>query len=561
LTPFSVSKRNQRWKEHLMRLTAIVTLALGFLVNIPALMAQVSQSSVDQIFAAYNKAGSPGCALGVIQDGNFIYRKGYGQASLELGVPLSPESVFYMGSVSKQFTAASVVLLSERGLLSLDDDIRKYIPELPDYGHTITLREMLHHTSGLRDFLTLTDISGRHYSDIHSEAEMLNLIERQKGLNNIPGDEYIYSNTNYFLLGEVVKRVSKKSLAEFAAENIFQPLGMTHTRFYDDRTVVVPGRVAAYAPGNNGKFLVDWSTSYDAVGAGGLMSTVDDLLLWDRNFYNNKLGKGPLIHEMETRGVLNNGKKISYALGLEIGTYRGLPTVEHEGALFGYRTVISRFPEQHFTVVALCNVSSARTSNLAHKVADVYLAKDLTPQPNASQTSNNPDFPDPGRFAGTYLDTHKQLLDSFTVADGNLMYRDTKLRRVGANKFTNAGTGTITFDDSRGSMKATIETNNGIAFTGSRIEEPRLDAAALEEFAGQYKSEELDTTYNLSIDKGALTLRCNWNPPLKLTPIAQDEFDSGAYGILVFLRDADRRISGLSVFTLNARNVSFKKTN
>jgi len=544
-----------------MRSTAIVTLAVGFLINIPALTAQVRQSSVDQIFAAYNKAGSPGCALGVIQDGNFIYRRGYGEASLELGVPLSPESVFYMGSVSKQFTAASVVLLSERGLLSLDDDVRKYIPELPDYGHTITLREMLHHTSGLRDFLTLTDISGRHYSDIHSEAETLNLIERQKGLNNIPGDEYIYSNTNYFLLGEVVKRVSKQSLAEFAAENIFQPLGMTHTRFYDDRTVVVPGRVAAYAPGNSGNFLVDWSTSYDAVGAGGLMSSVNDLLLWDRNFYNNKLGKGPLIQEMETRGVLNDGRKISYALGLEMGTYRGLPTVEHDGALFGYRTVILRFPEQRFTVLTLCNLSSANTSGLAHQVADVYLANDLEPQPNASQPSSAPDYPDPGRFAGRYLDTHKQILASFTAADGDLIYGDTKLRRVGLNQFRDAGAGTITFDDSHGGMKATIETDNGTAFTGSRIEEPRLSADALAEFAGEYESEELAATYNLSIDNGTLTLRCNWNPPLKLTPVARDEFDSGAYGILVFHRDADRRISGLSVFTLNARNVVFKRIN
>jgi CubicO group peptidase (beta-lactamase class C family) len=544
-----------------MRFTAIVTLALGFLINVPVLRAQDSRPTVDQIFAAYNKAGSPGCALGVIQDGNFIYRKGYGEASLELGVPLSPESVFYMGSVSKQFTAASIVLLSEQGLLSLDDDVRKYIPELPDYGHTITLREMLHHTSGLRDFLTLTDISGRHYSDIHSEAEMLNLIERQKGLNNIPGDEYIYSNTNFFLLGEVVKRVSKKPLAEFAAENIFQPLGMTHTRFYDDRTLVVPGRVAAYAPGNNGKFLVDWSTSYDAVGAGGLMSTVDDLLLWDRNFYNNKLGKGPLIQEMETRGVLNNGKRISYALGLEIGTYRGLPTVEHEGALFGYRTVILRFPQQRFTVLALCNVSSAQTGRLASKVADVYLAKDLQPESNASQTSNDPDFPDASQFAGTYLDTQKQILDSFTAADGNLMHRDAKLRRMGANQFKGAGAGTITFEGSHGSMKATIETDNGIAFRGNRIGEPRLSTTALAEFAGHYQSEELDATYNLSMDKGTLTLRCNWNPPLTLTPIAQDEFDSGAYGILLFHRDANHRISGFSVYTLNARNIGFTKTN
>jgi len=543
-----------------MRLAAVVTLAFGFLINFPVLRAQSSDSRVDQIFAAYNKPGSPGCALGVVQNGNFVYRRGYGEASMELGVPLSPASVFYMGSVSKQFTAASVVLASEQGLLSLDDNVRKYIPELPDYGYPITLREMLHHTSGLKDFLTLTDISGRHYSDIQSEAETLNLIERQKGLNNIPGAEYIYSNTNYFLLGEVVKRVSKESLAKFAARNIFQPLGMTHTRFYDDRTVVVPGRVAAYAPGTGGSFLVDWSTNYDAVGAGGLMTNVDDLLLWDRNFYHNKLGTGPLIQEMETRGVLNNGRKISYALGLVMGTYRGLPTVEHEGALFGYRTVILRFPEQRFTVLTLCNVSSAQTGSLARKVADLYLAKDLEPEPSAWRPSNNGNAPDPGRFAGTYLDTHRQILDSFVAAGGNLMYSGTKFRRVGANQFSDPGFGTVTFDGSQGGMDATVETDNGIAFAGSRIEEPRLSTAALAEFAGRYKSGELEATYNLSIDKGTLMLRCNWNPPAKLTPVARDEFDSGAYGILVFHRDAQRRISGLSVFTLNARNIVFERT-
>lgn len=541
-----------------MRFVGIAAV-IAILVGIPALAGQVNQPRVDRVFAAYNKAGSPGCALGVIQDGNFIYRKGYGEASLELGVPLSPQSVFYMGSVSKQFTAASVVLLSERGLLSLDDNIRKFIPELPDYGHPITLREMLHHTSGLRDFLTLTVISGRHYSDIHSEAEILNLIEHQKGLNNIPGDEYIYSNTNYFLLGEVVKRVSKTPLAEFAAKNIFEPLGMAHTRFYDDRTLVVPGRVAAYAPGDNGKFLVDWSTSYDAVGAGGLMSTVNDLLFWDRNFYDNKLGTGSLIQEMETRGTLNNGRQISYALGLEIGKYRGLPTVEHEGALFGYRTVISRFPEQRFTVIALCNVSSARTSSLAHKVADVYLAKDLKPEQSASRTPDSLNFHDPGRFSGKYLDMHRQILESFTVTGRNLMHSGARLRQVGTNEFKGPSAEAITFDVSHSNMKATIDTDNGTAFVGNRIEEPRLSPAALSEFAGRYKSEELDAIYDLSIENGALVLRCNWNPPLTLTPIARDEFDSGKYGILVFRRDGNHRISGLSVFTLNTRNVGFQK--
>ena len=212
------------------------------------------EQRVDQIFAGYDKPDSPGCALGVIQNGNFVYRKAYGMGSLELGVPLSQQSVFYMGSVSKQFTAASIVLAAEQGFLSLDDDVRKYIPELPDYGHTITLRQMLHHTSGLPDVLTMLGISGRDIEDVHPTAELMDLIVRQKALNFNPGDEYLYSNTNYFLLAEVVKRATKKPLPEFAAEDIFKPLGMTHTRFYDDHTLVEPGRVAAYRPGKNGEF-------------------------------------------------------------------------------------------------------------------------------------------------------------------------------------------------------------------------------------------------------------------------------------------------------------------
>jgi CubicO group peptidase (beta-lactamase class C family) len=228
-----------------MQRLLLVHLALGVCTGLSSLAADTNQEKVDQIFAVYDKPGSPGCALGVIQDGSFTYRKGYGMGSLELGVPISSQSVFYMGSVSKQFTAAAVVLAAEQGFLSLDDDVRKHIPELPDYGHVITLRQMLHHTSGLRDFETMLYLPGQHLEDVHSKEAMLALIVRQKGLNNIPGEAWLYSNTNYFLLGEVVRRATKKSLAQFSADNIFQPLGMMHTRFYDDHTLVVPGRIPA----------------------------------------------------------------------------------------------------------------------------------------------------------------------------------------------------------------------------------------------------------------------------------------------------------------------------
>jgi CubicO group peptidase (beta-lactamase class C family) len=279
----------------------IVLLCSICISAVSAFTSDAATQKVDELFAQYDKPGSPGCSVGIIRDGKFAYRRSFGEASLELGVPLTSQSVFYMASVSKQFTAASIVLAAEEGFLSLDDDVRKYIPELPDYGHRITLRQMLHQTSGFQDFFALLYLSGRDDRDLSSPEQILKLITRQKGLNNAPGAEFVYSNSNYFLLSVVVQRTTHKTLAEFAADNIFKPLGMTHTLFYDSNKIVVPGRVAAYDNGSNGKFLVDWSTAFDIVGSGGLMSTVDDLLLWDGNSYANKLGKGALVKVLEAR--------------------------------------------------------------------------------------------------------------------------------------------------------------------------------------------------------------------------------------------------------------------
>ncbi len=538
---------------------AVISLVFGLIFHCVGVADDVAPGKVDEIFAIYSKPGSPGCSLGVIHDGDFIYRKLYGSASLELGVPLSPQSVFYMGSVSKQFTAAAVVLAAEQGYLSLDDDVHKYIPELPDYAHVLTLRQMIHHTGGFRDFFSLIFLSGRDVSDFNSSEQILKLVVRQKGLNNVPGDEWIYSNTNYFLLGIAVQRATKKSLAEFANQNIFQPLGMSHTLFYDDHTLVMPGRVAAYDPGPHDTFRVDWSTTYDIVGSGGLMSTLDDLLLWDRNFYANRLGKGTLTRELQTPGVLNNGNTISYAMGLDLGNYRGLRIVEHSGALFGYRTVLLRFPEQKFTVICLCNVANAVPENLARRVVDLYLADKLQVGASAVARAGNGNFPDPAEFAGKYLDPRTHLMYSFTASNGNLMAWGGVLRRINANQFYDLGSNVITFEPSQGSMKARLDLKGETYFSGSRIRELRLGEPALAAYAGQFRSTELEATYSLSLVQGALILRNRDNPPQNLTPVAQDEFEAGDFGRLVFKRGSDGRVSGFSIFTQGARGVEFQK--
>jgi CubicO group peptidase (beta-lactamase class C family) len=543
-------------KQVLMRI--IVVFFLSITTATAALGADAPAQKVDPLFATFNRAGSPGCSVGVIRNGGFGYKKSFGYASLELGARLTPESVFYMGSVSKQFTAASIVLAAEQGYLSLDDDVRKYLPELPDYGHAVTLRQMLHHTAGFRDFLDLVFISGRNASDLASPADVLQLIARQKGLNNVPGAEWVYSNSNYFLLGEVIRRATRKSLAQFAAENIFQPLGMVHTLFYDDNTLVVPNRVAAYDPGKNGNFLVDWSTTYDMVGGGGLMSSVDDLLLWDRNFYSNKLGKGTLPNELQSHGVLNNGNRINYALGLSLGDYRGLPIVEHGGALFGYRAEFLRFPRQRFSVIVLCNLSS-NPGGLARKIADVYLEGDLAP--GASALSALPGLPDPAAFAGTYLDPRTKTIYNFTADHGNLMAWGAVLRRIDANKFYDLESNIITFEKENGTMHASLRIPGEMYFSGDKIQPLQVSGAALSRFAGKYHSEELDTTYTLSVEEGRLALNRHDNPRVRLDPAGQDEFYSSDLGTIVFHTDAGHRISGFSLFTQAARGIIFTRIN
>ncbi|HST10381.1 MAG TPA: serine hydrolase, partial [Terriglobales bacterium] len=387
----------------------------------------------------------------------------------------------------------------------------------------------------------------------------LKLIARQNGLNNVPGEEWVYSNSNYFLLGEVIRRATGKSLARFAAENIFQPLGMTHTLFYDDNTLVVPNRVAAYDPGPTGNFLVDWSTTYDIVGGGGLMSSVDDLLAWDRNFYANKLGNGTLPVELESHGVLNSGKQIDYALGLSLGDYRGLPIVEHNGALFGYHSAFLRFPQQKFSVIALCNHATAGPETLVRKIADLYLGPDFKPATKTLTAAS--DLPDPAAFTGTYLDPRTKTLYTFTADRGNLMAWGAVLRRIDANKFYDLGSDVITFEKVNQTMRCSLVIPGEVYFSGDRLEPVHLAESDMASLAGRYHSDELDATYTLSAEKGRLTVEQADQAPVIFDPATHDEFYSGDFRTLVFQNDGDRPNSGFKLFTQSARGIMFNRVN
>lgn len=414
---------------------------------------------IDAIFASYDHPDVPGCAVGVYQNGAVAFEKGYGSANLEYGIPIAPTTPFIMGSVTKQFTAAAIALLADEGRLSLDDDVRKYVPELPDYGHRITIDELVHHTSGLRDFWALVETAGMRMDDTYGVSDVLALAARQKHLEFVPGTEYDYSNTGYVILGEIVRRVSGKSLARFAADEIFGPLGMTHTHFQDDHTVIVPGRAYAYEP-RDGRWRIDvWNN--DIVGQGGLMTTVEDLQKWDENFYTGRVGGPRFLAQQLAQGRLADGTVLAYAFGLEVGTYRGLRLVEHTGSTGGYRTIISRFPSVHTSVVALCNASNVNTTTLSHRVADAVLGAAFTEPAAAARmaaasrvrqvaASGSPIAPaDAARLTGRYYSD--ELDATFAIRDSSgtlLLLRPrraaTPLASIGPRVFK-AGGMTLTF--------------------------------------------------------------------------------------------------------------------
>jgi CubicO group peptidase (beta-lactamase class C family) len=383
---------------------------------------------VDSVFAPFTVPGSPGCALGVIRNGTLSYARGYGLASVELGVPISPRTVFDIGSVSKQFTAMAVVLLAEEGKLSLDDEIQKFLPEIPRYAKPVTIRHLLHHTSGLRDYIDLLEWSGVEEEAVTDDRDALAVLVRQKAPNFEAGAEFLYSNTGFFLLSVIVERVSGKPLRAFAAERIFLPLGMTHTRYVDRHDFIVPGKAGSYAKDPAGGFrlaLANW----EQTGDGAVNTTVEDLLLWDRNFTSGKVGGQAALRELLTTGVLNDGKPITYALGLVVDQYRGARRVAHGGSWAGFRAQLSRFPDLHTSVIVLCNLAESGPGGLASKVADIVLGDRLAaPGPPASP----PGEPVRGALSASPADLAGAYRSDELLAEWRIVVRgDSVLARAG----------------------------------------------------------------------------------------------------------------------------------
>ena len=412
----------------------------------------VPTTAVDQIFARWNTT-TPGCAVGVGVAGKPVLMKAYGMADLEHDVANTPDTVFESGSIAKQFTAMAVLLLAKEGKLSLDDPVRTHIPELPDYGVPLTIRHMLTHTSGLRDWGSVASIAGApRTSREYTHGHVLDIVSRQKSLNFVPGTHYSYSNTGYNLSAIIVSRVSGMPFAEFSKRRIFDPLGMTRTHWRDDHQRIVKGRAIAYAP-EGGGYRIEMPFE-NVHGNGGLLTTVGDLLKWNENFVNVKVGDAELIQQQQTKGRFNDGREHNYALGLMVNTLGGVKNVNHSGSTAGYVTHLNRFPEAQVSVAVLCNVSSGAATRAANDVSLLYLG-DRAQTPEAAPR-RDPDAPTISvpvtalqELAGRYWSDEAEVAFIATVEKDELVLKrrpdaTIALRPIGKDTFQGS-IGRVTF--------------------------------------------------------------------------------------------------------------------
>jgi CubicO group peptidase (beta-lactamase class C family) len=529
-------------------------------------------NKVDRIFAEWNTTSSPGCALAVVRDGHIVYEHGYGMANLELGVAISPQSVFDIGSVSKQITAMAILLLAQEHKLSLDDDVRKYLPEIPDYGSTITIRHMLHHTSGLRNYDDLFDLEGIPEADLTTDRDAMDLIVRQKGVNFKPGEEFLYSDTNFFLMSQIVKRVTGQTLRQFAQDRIFGPLGMTSTHFHDDHTMIVPRRATGYAPHQGGSFELDMS-DFEQVGDGSVMTTVEDLAKWDQNFEHPAVGGVDAIRQLTTAGILNNGHPIPYAMGLFLDHYRGLNWIHHSGEWVGYRAALSRFPDQHFSTLITCNcVGSMSPMTMAQRVADVYLADEFArgeKMPSAKPASESAALVK--QYVGTYWSEKKGAFRKFSLRGDEFVMVATGMRydllSLGDGQFE-AQEADIEHKDryifhaAKGGDFRLEAVEGGVSVPYQAVKGPILDASHLADYAGSYANDELRATWTLVARNGKLVRQQWMTEDQEVEPAFPDGFigdlSEGQF-LMHFNRDGSGRVTSFDVATDMVRPMRFYK--
>lgn len=532
---------------------------------------QIKESAaINRIFSEWNTADSPGCALGIMRDGQLIYAKGYGMANLEYYIPNSPSSVFRIGSTSKQFTAACTILLAEQGKLSLDKTLKDIYPDFPDYAKKITIRHLLNHTSGIRDYLQLAYLKGLGGDDFYQDKDIMKWLVNQSDLNFTPGNEFLYSNSGYWLLGQIVQEITGMNMADFAKKEIFDPLGMSNTHFHNDHTQIVKNRASGYIPNDKNGFKISMTT-LDMIGDGGIFTTINDIKLWDDAYYNPGVLSKKFWEMMTKQGILNNGEVIDYASGLFIGEYKGLKTVSHGGAFVGFRAELIRFPEEHFSVAIFTNRGDANPTKMAYQVADILLKDKLVDEVNKNSENEDIEISTPAvafkpeQLVGTYEIEPGVVLkltiknDSLNVVQewNDLTYN---ISRIKGNTFEISEGGDIrfTFLELKDGFTQQLDIfQHGRKTEIKRKEEIDLTKVNLEDYAGSYYSKELDVKYHFELENNRLKASIESNDQMECRISKIDVF-SAKFGLVRFKRFKGS-VNGFELDSGRVKNLRFEK--
>ncbi|NND79828.1 MAG: beta-lactamase family protein [Maribacter sp.] len=535
----------------------------------PIRIESVVEESIDKIFKDFDGVEKPGAAVAVIKNGEIIFKKGYGSANMEYDIPVTPSTIFHVASVSKQFTVYSILLLAEEGKLSLDDDIRKYIPEVPDFGKPITLRHLATHTSGMRDQWDLLSMAGWRNDDVITKEHILKLVAKQKALNFDPGEEYNYCNTGFTLLAEVVARISGKTFYQFTKENIFEPLQMNNSQFYDDHERIVRNRAYSYEPTKTGykKSVL----SFANVGATSLFTTVEDLSLWGHHLNRPSVQIKPIVEQMNTLAVLNNGKTFNGAYGQFVTPYKGIKQIQHGGADAGYRSYLGRFPDQDIAISVFSNFSKSNPAALSLQVADLFLTSEVE-APKVSKKVKEPKTINLSSKALTAFENYfwneeSALSRRIYVKKDTLRYNrggtnETPLAAIAKKKFMMLnvpGLVTVEFKTEEGKDRMIVVQENQPDFIAEAYEYVEPSKVDLKQYEGSFFSEELDTRYLFTVFNGVLMAKHRRNSDIPNKMIKADYFNNPAGVQLQFVRDNTNGIIGINVTTGRVRDLWFQK--
>lgn len=527
--------------------SALLILTLGV-----ALGAQTSgkKAQVDAIFSAFTME-TPGCAVGVSHRGEVVLKAGYGMADLERKVPITPDTVFESGSIAKQFTAATLFLLEQQGKLFLDDPLHKYLPELPDYGTPVTMRHVIHHTGGLREWRAVAFYGGYPQEGyIYNTEDVLRFATKQRSLNYAPGSVYTYANTGYNLAPLLVERAlgDGTTFTAFTRKYIFEPLGMNQTQWRDNFRKIVPNRALAYARKDN--VLHQHTPIENVVGAGGLLTTVSDLLAWSDNLTHARVGGPVLVKAQLTAAKLTNGRTVPYGAGLVLNNSAGIREISHGGATGGYRTWLGHFPDHALSVAVLCNDAQTNPVALGQATAQLW-HKTKTPEAPSkpSQTTYSAAPEELQRVAGRYRNLHDNTIEYITLAEGKLLVdQQVELVPVAPGQFAFGPTDVRYHVQQTNPLRLRVDTMFG-DFLLERVEPYTPTDADLATFAGEYESRETASVITIALGEhpGELSYRIGTGPPMTLKPVYPNTFLGPANESIQFNREADGTVRSFRI--------------